>query len=75
MNMIHDPVTNVHGEPNDYMVDQEVWHLSPQGEVISKLKLTNGFPTSIGELALSYDSTEALTFDVTFRYLYHVEIG
>jgi hypothetical protein len=74
LKMVHDPVTNIHGDPNTYMVDQEAWHLSPQGKVISKMKLVNAFPVSVGELGFDYSSTEIVTFDVGFRYLYHVDI-
>jgi hypothetical protein len=74
MRFIHDPVTNIHGIPNFYMIDQEVWHLNTQGFVINRLKLVNAFPTSVGELSLDYSATEPATFDVTFRYLYHIEI-
>lgn len=72
--MVHDPVTNVHGSPNDYMQDQEIQNLDPQGSIIEKLKLINAWPTTVGELTLDYGSKEVHTFDVTFRYLYHMSI-
>jgi len=70
---VHDPETNIHGSPGDYMQDQEIWSLNPQGEVIEKLKLVNAWPTTVGELTLDYSSKEVQTFDVTWRYLYHTE--
>lgn len=72
--LIHDPETNVHGSPLDYMVDQEVWHLSPQGNVIQKLKLVKAWITTVGEISLSHEESAIATFDVTFRYLYHTDI-
>lgn len=72
--LVHNPITNVHGRPSEYMMDQEIWHLSTQGDIISKTKLVNAFPTVINALTLDYATTDIPTFEVTFRYLYHVEI-
>ncbi len=72
MRRVHDPVTNIHGSPRDYMHDQEVWKLNPQGNITDRIKLVNAWPTTVGELSLDYGTKEIHTFDVTFRYLYHV---
>jgi len=69
--MIHDPQTNIHGLPAMYMQDQEVWHLNQLGVPINRIKLVGAWPTSVGEVALSHDSKEISTFDVTFSYMYH----
>lgn len=72
--LIHDPETNIHGSPMDYMVDQEIWNLNPSGDPIMKMKLVNAWPTTIGEVTLDYTANEVQTFDVTWRYLYHIEV-
>jgi len=71
---IHNPETNVHASPADYMVDQEIWQLNTEGDPILKLKLIGAWPTTIGELTLDYASKEISTFDVTFKYLYNMEV-
>ena len=73
MKKVHDPQSNIHGSPTDYMRDQTVEHLNPKGEIIQTIKLRNAWPTSVGALDLSYDTKEISTFDVTFRYLYHYD--
>jgi len=72
--IVHDPETNIHGTPIEYMADQEIWNLNPSGEIVEKLKLVSAWPTTIGELTLDYSANEIQTFEVTWRYLYHVEI-
>jgi hypothetical protein len=73
-NLIHNPETNVHGSPIDYMADQEIWLLNTQGETMMKMQLVSAWPTVVGELTLDYSAKEIQTFDVTFRYMYHREL-
>jgi len=72
--MIHDPETNVHGNPTTYMVDQEIWLLNTAGVVTKRMKLVSAWPQTIGEISLDHSSKELQTFDVTFTYLYHITI-
>jgi len=68
---IHNPETNIHGIPSEYMQDEEIWQLDAQGEVIKKMQLVNAWPSEIGEISLDYGTKEFVTFDVTFKYLYY----
>lgn len=71
-NLVHDPSTNVHGDPKQYMKDQRVQMLSGDGkEAIIEIKLIGAWPTTVSALELSYDSGDVATFDVTFAYLRH----
>jgi len=71
---VHNPETNKHGNPNDYMIDMQVQHLSHiTGDVMQEYKLVKAFPSSVGELALDYASKEIATFDVTFSYQRHYQ--
>lgn len=70
LDMIHNPETNVHGDPIDYAVDQSVQLLSLDGtKGILTAKLIGSFPSSVSELTLDYGSNEILTFTVTFKLL------
>lgn len=76
MRKIHDPQTNLHGQPTDYMVDIDLEHLSHNtGAIIMKYKLVGAWPSSIGEVSLDYSSRDVATFDVTFTYQYHYVNG
>lgn len=69
--MIHNPETNVHGEPSEYMRPQTAELLNSKGEPIMTYKLEYAWPTTVGEISLDYSSKDIATFDVTFKYLYH----
>jgi hypothetical protein len=69
---VHDPTSNEHGHPDEYMVDQIIQLLNRSGQVVLQYKLVNAWPSSIGAMELSYDSTEVASFEVTFKYMYHV---
>ena len=72
MRLIHDPVSNIHAAPDKYMKDQRLQLLGGDGKTIMEYKLIGAWPSSVGDASLSYDSTEILTFEVTFAYQYHV---
>jgi len=72
--MIHDPVTNAHGNPSEYMLDQEVWLLDGAGTTTKKIKLVNAWPVTLGEIGLDYSSKETQEFAVTLSYMYHIEL-
>lgn len=57
--------------PNDYTVDAEVHQLDMAGNPIKTYILKNIWPSSVGEMALSTDSTDQLgEFPVTLEYEY-----
>ena len=69
--------------PTSYMTDGYVQQLgrgataatgtASEGEssILRSYKFFDVFPVTVGEIALSYDTTDALEeFDVTFRYQY-----
>lgn len=71
MDAIHDMKTNEHGNPSDYIANQDVQLLDGKGKAIKSIRLVDAWPTSVAALELAYDSADVLTFDVTFAYLYH----
>lgn len=73
-NAVHDPITNEHGNFNDYAQDQEVWLLDTKGNIMHKINLIMAWPTSIGEISLDYSNKEKVTMDVTFAFVRTEEI-
>ena len=70
---VHDTETNMHGDPDKYMNNITVTHISHMtNESIMEYELVRAWPTSVGELALDYSSQDVATFDVTFAYQYHI---
>lgn len=72
MRKVHDPVSNKHGHPNEYMEDQLVQLLNRDGQPVLQYKIVNAWPGSIGAMELAYDNAEVAQFEVTFKYMYHV---
>ncbi|NDG29659.1 hypothetical protein EB118_06145 [bacterium] len=57
------------GKGFDYLCDISVEHLNQSGETIRTYKLFDCFPTDVGAIDLSYDSTDTISeFTVTFQY-------
>ncbi len=57
--------------PADYQVDAFVDQLDRNGATIKSYTLRGAHPTSIGSIALDYETNNAIeTFDVTFAYQY-----
>jgi hypothetical protein len=55
--------------PADYQVDAFVDHLDRNGNTVKSYTLRGAFPTSVAEIALSYDTVDAIEeFAVTFAY-------
>ena len=69
--IIHDPETNIHGNPSDYMRTQKITMLDGVGTPIKSKLLVDAWPTTMSEITLDYASKEIATFDVTFSYLYY----
>lgn len=70
IDLVHNPTTNVHGDPNDFMVDQNVQVLSLDGsEAIIDVKLVGCWASNVGQLSLDYSSSNILSFDVTYKIL------
>lgn len=71
-NMVHDPKTNIHGMPSQYMADQRVQMLSLDGtQSILDINLIGAWPQTVANLELNYDNTDVATFQVTFSYIRH----
>ena len=57
--------------PVDYQVDVFIDHLDRNGATIKSYTLRGAFPTSLDDIALAYDSNNAVeTFGVSFIYQY-----
>ena len=57
--------------PTDYQTDLIVDQLDRDESVLKRYNIRGAFPTTVGEIALSYDQAgEIETFDVTFSYQY-----
>lgn len=57
--------------PLAYQTDMQVRQLDKNGDILKVYTLRGAFPTSVGEIALSYDATTAIEeFDVTVEYQY-----
>ncbi|MDB4343087.1 phage tail protein [bacterium] len=57
--------------PVDYQTDLIIDQLDRDEKVIKRYNIRGAFPTTVGEIALSYDQgAEVETFDVTFTYQY-----
>ena len=55
--------------PADYQVDAFVDQLDRNGHTVKSYTLRSLFPTTVGEIALSYDTVDAIEeFSVTFAY-------
>jgi hypothetical protein len=72
-NLIHDPATNVSGVPSDYFADQTLVLLDNNGDDILTMTLVGAWPTSVGEIALDYGSTDVATLDCTFSFQRTIE--
>lgn len=59
------------GVAQDYYSTVLVSHLDAQGAVVRKYQLEMAYPTDVGALDLSYDSTDTISdFTVNFQYHY-----
>lgn len=57
--------------PAEYKVDFEVLHYGKNGEVVKTYKFVGGFPTTVGEVALAWDSNNQVAeFPLTMTYDY-----
>jgi len=57
--------------PVDYHADLIVEQLDRDESVIKRYNFRGAFPTTVGEIALDYDTRDTIeTFDVTFSYQY-----
>ena len=72
MNGINQHQSNVgRARPTDYMVDWIVSQLDKSGNIVKSYIFRGVFPTSVGAIDLSYDTTDEIeTFDVVVSYQY-----
>lgn len=75
MNLIHDPVTNVHTIPRQYygtIKAELLYGISGQAKEPSMTYTINdAWPSSIGALDLSHEDKAIAQFSVTFTYNWH----
>ena len=72
---VHNPETNWHGAPLDYMRHQRVRMLNgTTGGTIREFQIKYAWPQSVGEITLDHGAKETATFDVTFTYQYAVPL-
>lgn len=69
--LIHDVRSNFYSVHSEHMKDQRLQMVGYQGETILEFVLHDAWPKEVGQIAMSYDSTEIATFDVSFTYSYH----
>lgn len=69
LRLVHDPETNVHGDPGDYFSEQTVTMLSHKGNELFKCSFVNMYPTGISDIDLSY-SNDATPAEVTVSWKY-----
>lgn len=69
--ILHNPETNMYGNPTDYMCDQTIQLLGLDGSVICNYKLFGAWPKQIGQVSLDYSSNEFAEIAITFAYQYH----
>lgn len=69
--LVHNPTSNEHGTPSDYMRTQRAVLLDGSGSPIMEYKLFNAWPSTVSEITLDYSAKEYAQFDVTFTYTYH----
>ena len=60
----------------DYTADMGVTHLRQNGTASRKYQLFDAFPTDVGAIDLSFDSTDSISeFTVTFQYHFMTAVG
>lgn len=68
-NLLSNPVTGGGTTRSLYTAEVLLKTLATDStSVTSTTRLKNAFPTEIGDVALSYDTNEQITFDVTIQY-------
>lgn len=72
-NLIHDPETNIHGNPGDFIPGATifVWQVDNENNPTMTYELHGVWPQSVAAQTLDYGTKEIATFDVTFSYQYH----
>jgi hypothetical protein len=61
--------SNGRTNPRDYQVDLNVHQLDRNGAIIKSYKFVDAYPTNIGAIGLSFDTTNAIEeFEVEFTY-------
>lgn len=71
MRLIHDPTTNIQGDPNTYMGEVVAELLNVSGDPISQYFLRLCWPSSVGAVELAHDNKDVAQLEVTFQYQYH----
>ena len=64
--------TNGIVDPTQYQIEMSVIQLDRNGNAIKNYRFYDAYPTEISQIALSYDTPNVETFDVTFMYNYYL---
>lgn len=59
-------------DPAEYQADLSVIQLDRNGQELKRYKFYDAYPTELGAMGLSYDTSTIQTFPVTFQYNYYV---
>lgn len=73
LRLIHDPDTNIHGDPSEYQLQQTLYLLDHKNRgPVLKCNFIDMFPTTVPAIDLAYsDDGSPKTFSVTFEYTRH----
>jgi len=67
--IIYNPITNVFGYPDDYMVDVYIIQLDATTNEVRKYTLHEAFPVAVGEIQLAWDAFDQIeTFTTSWVY-------
>jgi hypothetical protein len=75
VNLVHDPETNVHGNPATYanaIISLE--HLDGNGDPIAVYKLHKAWCKTCSGITFDYGTKDVATFEATFAYQYSTEV-
>lgn len=69
--IVHNPATNLHGNPDEYFGTVRIELLNTYGEPTSSYTLNQAWPSTLGAVDIAHDSKEVAQLDVTFTYNWH----
>ena len=69
--LVHDPETNVQGDPSIYMGEVVAELLDVNGDPISQYVLRQCWPSNIGPVELAQDNKDVSQVEITMQYQWH----
>ena len=61
--------------PGDYQTDLKVHQLDRNGSKLKSYQFFDAFPIDVGQIALSYETPNIETFDITFQYNFYAPLS